>query len=385
MKTADIIAQEEACLVPTYRKMPLALVRGEGSYVWDADGRRFLDFYGGHCVTLLGHCPARVTQALKRQADTMLFYSNVVYNDTRSRAASRLARMSPPGLDRVFFCNSGTEAVETALKLARKATGRIRVLSMQGDFHGRTLGSLATTWNPAYREPYQPLLAGTQFVPFGDLDAARHAVDDSVAAVILEPIQSIAGMVEADPAYYRALRDLARDQGCMLIFDEVQTGVGRTGTFSVSEQYGMRPDIITLAKSLGSGVPVGAVLTTAEVAATVEYGDHGSTFGGGMMAMAALEATLATIEEESLMQRAAAIYDAIARELSPAAASVRGRGCLMGIEISEPAAGVLAALRERGVLAGSSQDPHVIRVLPPLTATSRDVEFFLTALGSILS
>ncbi len=385
MKTADIIAQEEACLIPTYRKMPLALVRGEGSYVWDADGRRFLDFYGGHCVTVLGHCPARVTQALKRQADTMLFYSNVVYSDMRARAASRLARMAPPGLDWIFFCNSGTEAVETALKLARKATGRMRVLSMEGDFHGRTLGSLATTWNPAYREPYRPLLGGTQFVPFGDLDAARHAVDDSVAAVVLEPIQSIAGMVEADPEYYRALRELTREQGCMLIFDEVQTGVGRTGTFSVSEQYGMRPDIITLAKSLGSGVPVGAVLTAADIAETVQYGDHGSTFGGGMMAMAALEATLATIEEESLMQRAAVIYDAIARELSPGSASVRGRGCLMGIELREPAAGVLAALRERSVLAGSSQDSHVIRVLPPLTATPRDVEFFLTALRSILA
>lgn len=384
MKTADIIAQEEACLIPTYRKMPLALVRGEGSYVWDADGRKYLDFYGGHCVTLLGHCPGRVTKALQNQADTLLFYSNVVYSDIRARAAARLAHMAPPGLDWIFFCNSGTEAVETALKLARKATGRTRVLSMEGDFHGRTLGSLAATWNPAYREPYQPLLGGVQFVQFGDLGAAERAVDSSVAAVILEPIQSIAGMVEAAPEYYRQLAELTRRHGSMLIFDEVQTGVGRTGTFSVSEQYGMRPDIITLAKSLGSGVPVGAVVATAEVAETVQYGDQGSTFGGGMMAMAAVEATLATIEEEQLMDRAARIYDSIASEAALRAISVRGRGCLMGLELKEPAAHVLAALRERGVLAGASRNPHVVRLMPPLVATDQDVDIFLSALGKVL-
>ena len=385
MKTADIIAQEEASLIPTYRKMPLALVRGEGSYVWDADGRKYLDFYGGHCVTLLGHCPLRVTRALQRQADTLLFYSNVVYSDIRARAASRLARMAPAGLDRVFFCNSGTEAVETALKLARKATGRMRVVSMEGDFHGRTLGSLATTWNPAYREIFQPLLAGVKFVPFGELDAAERAVDSSVAAVILEPIQSIAGMVEAPPAYYRALAELTRQSGCMLIFDEVQTGVGRTGTFSVSEQYGMRPDIIALAKSLGSGLPAGAVVTTARVADTVQYGDQGSTFGGGMMAMAAVEATLANIEEEQLMERAARIHDMIAREMAPRAASVRGRGCLMGLELEKPAADVLAGLRECGVLAGASANPHVVRLMPPLSATDRDVDVFLSAMRQVLA
>lgn len=385
MKTADIIAQEDACLLPTYRKMPLALVRGAGSYVWDADGRKYLDFYGGHCVTLLGHCPARVTKALQHQADTLLFYSNVVYSDIRARAAGRLSRMAPPGLDSIFFCNSGTEAVETALKLARKATGRMRIVSMEGDFHGRTLGSLATTWNPAYREMYQSLLSGVQFVPFGDPDAARRAVDSSVAAVILEPIQSIAGMVEAPPEYYRALAGLTRRHGCMLIFDEVQTGLGRTGTFSVSEQYGMRPDIITLAKSLGSGLPAGAVLTTARVAETVQYGDQGSTFGGGMMAMAAVEATLATIEEDRLMERAARIYDTIAREVSPRVASVRGRGCLMGLEFEQPAAEVLAGLRERGVLAGASANSRVARLMPPLSATDQDVDVFLSAISQVLA
>ena len=195
--TAEIIEREQACLLPTYKKMPLALVRGQGSYVWDADERRYLDFYGGHCVTLLGHCPPRVTAALQRQAETLIFYSNVVYNDVRARAASRLARLAPSELNRIFFCNSGTEAIETALKLARKSTGRTRIVAMEGDFHGRTLGSLATTWNPLYRRPYNSVLPATDFLPFGSLAAVEAALDSSVAAIILEPIQSIAGVVRS--------------------------------------------------------------------------------------------------------------------------------------------------------------------------------------------
>ncbi len=383
--TAEIIEREQACLLPTYKKMPLALVRGQGSYVWDADERRYLDFYGGHCVTLLGHCPPRVTAALQRQAETLIFYSNVVYNDVRARAASRLARLAPSELNRIFFCNSGTEAIETALKLARKSTGRTRIVAMEGDFHGRTLGSLATTWNPLYRRPYNSVLPKTDFLPFGSLAAVEAALDSSVAAIILEPIQSIAGVVEAPPEYYLGLRTLTSEHGALLIFDEVQTGMGRTGTFSICEHYGMQPDIITLAKSLGSGVPVGAVLASDAVSDMVAYGDHGSTFGGGMMAMAALEATLETMETEHLMDRAAQIFRSLAQALAPSAVSVRGRGCLVGVELEQPASAVLAKLRQSGVLAGASADPHVIRVMPPLTATDAEVEFFVDALAGAVA
>ena len=387
MTTADIIREEDAFLLPTYRKMPLALVRGDGSYVWDADGKRYLDFYGGHCVTLLGHCPPRVVEALHRQANHLLFYSNVAYSDVRARAAAALCSAAPKGLRHVFFCNSGTEAVETALKIARKATGRAGLLAMEGAFHGRTLGSLAATWKSAYRAPYASVLPETQFVPFGDLDAAEQALHSQhdTAAVILEPIQSIAGMVQAPASYFQGLRALCDVYGAQLIFDEVQTGVGRTGTFSISEAYGVTPDLIVLAKSLGSGVPVGAALVSDALSLTVHYGDQGSTFGGGMLAMAAVEATMQTIIEGNLMESANDIFNAIKASVGASVCSFRGRGCLIGLELDRACAPVLGALREEGVLAGGSGDPRVIRLMPPLTTSALDIEIFGAACTNALT
>ncbi len=381
MTTQEIIQQEDAFQIPTYKKMPLALVRGEGSYVWDADGKRYLDFYGGHCVTLLGHCPPRVVAAVQAQAAQLVFYSNVAYSPVRARAAALLAEVAPDGLGHVFFCNSGTEANETALKLARKTTGKTGVVAMKQGFHGRTLGSLAATWGDKYRGPYTAVLPETHFVPFGDLDAIEAVLttNDDVAAVILEPIQSMAGIVQAPDAYYQGLRALCDRHGVLLIFDEVQTGVGRTGTFSISEQVGMTPDLITLAKSLGSGLPVGAVLASDAIAAGVQLGDQGSTFGGGMLAMAALTASLETIFEDGLMDRAKIIHQQIHALTGPLVKSVRGRGCLIGLELDGPAQPVLAALREGGVLAGGSGDPNVIRLMPPLTASDDDVAAFVAA------
>ena len=382
MTTAQITQAEDAFLIHTYRKFPIALVRGEGSYVWDANGKRYLDLYGGHAVTLLGHCPPKVVAAIQRQAARLLFYSNVVYSDVRARAAALLADVAPEGLGNIFFCNSGTEAVETALKIARKATGRQRIIAMEGDFHGRTLGSLATTWNPAYRAPYQAVLPDTHFVPFGDLDAAGRALEahEGAAAVIVEPIQSISGMVQAPAAYYQGLRARCDQAGALLIFDEVQTGIGRTGTFSVAEQYDVVPDIITLAKSLGSGIPVGATLVSDALASGVQYGDQGSTFGGGMLAMAAVEATLQTILDENLMSRAAVIHRAVAAIAAPHVQAVRGRGCLIGLDFGRPCVPVLSALREKGVLAGGSGDPHVMRLMPPLITTDAALDAFAEAL-----
>lgn len=386
MTTQETIALEDAFQIPTYAKMPMALVRGEGRYVWDADGRRYLDFYGGHCVTLLGHCPPRVVDALRRQAAELLFYSNVSYSPVRARAAELLAGFAPEGLRHVFFCNSGTEANETALKLARKATGRTAVVATEGGFHGRTLGSLAATWEHTYRAPYAAVLPETPFVPFGDADAvaALLAERDDVAAVILEPIQSMAGVTVAPPSYFRALRAACDRHGVMLIFDEVQTGVGRTGTFSIAEQLGVRPDLITLAKSLGSGVPVGAVLVSDALAATVRSGDQGTTFGGGMLAMAAVTATLETLRDDDLMPRAPALFDRIRAGLAPHVRDVRGAGCLIGLELEEPAAPVLRRLREAGVLAGSAAPPNVIRLMPPVTTTDEEVDTFLAAFEQAL-
>lgn len=385
---ADPLALEDAVTLPTYAKPPVALVRGEGTTVWDTDGRAYLDFYGGHCVALLGHCPPRVADAIAEQARTLLFYSNAMYSPVRAEAAEALAALAPPGLGRVFWCNSGTEANETALKLARTHTGRRVIVAMEGGFHGRTLGSLAVTSGAGYRAPYADVLPATRWVPFGDADALRAALaPGDVAGVIVEPIQSMAGVREAEPAYYRALRDACDATGTVLIFDEVQTGVGRTGAFTYGDHVGVVSDLVTLAKSLGAGVPVGAVLVHETIAAGVTSGAQGTTFGGGMLAMAAVRATLAQLVADDLMARATALFDRLAggvRALDGVVA-VRGRGGLVGIDLDRPARPVVAALRERGVLAGGADAPATIRVMPPLTTTDAEVDAFVEALALVLA
>jgi acetylornithine/N-succinyldiaminopimelate aminotransferase len=384
----DPLALEDAWTLPTYAKPPVALVRGENATVWDADGRAYLDLYGGHCVALLGHCPPRVVEAVRQQASELLFYSNAMYSPVRAEAARKLAALAPEPLRRVFFCNSGTEANETALKLARAFTGRSGVVAMEGGFHGRTLGSLAATWGDSYHAPYRTALPATTFVPFGDADALDAALaGGDVAAVIVEPIQSMAGVVEAELGYYRALRDACDRHGTVLIFDEVQTGVGRTGRFSYGEHVGVTPDLITLAKSLGAGVPVGAVLVHEKIAATVKSGDQGTTFGGGMLAMAAVSATLDALAEDDLMARAETLFDAIRDAVAglDGVAEVRGRGGLIGIELDRPAKPVVAALRERGVLVGGSNEPHTLRLMPPLTTPLDAISTFADALRAALA
>lgn len=382
MQTNDAISLEDRFQIPTYTKIPIVLARGEGAYVWDTDGRQFLDLYGGHCVTLLGHCPPRVVDAVREQVGRLIFYSNAVYSPLRATAAQVLAEMAPDRLRHVFFCNSGSEANETALKLARKGLGKSHVIAMRNGFHGRTLGSLAVTSNERYRAPYVDVLSETTFVPFGDSAAVKavFAARSDVAAVILEPIQSMAGVREAPIEYYQALRSLCDLHGAALIFDEVQTGVGRTGTFSISEQLGATPDLITLAKSLGSGIPVGAVLVSDALAATVESGDQGTTFGGGMIAMAAVEATLHTIRDESLMDRAGVVFDHVAARVRSLVHSVRGRGCLIGLELDSAAAPVRAALLQRGIITGSADDANVIRLMPPLNIPLDALDDFATTL-----
>lgn len=384
----DPLVLEDAWTLPTYAKPPVALVRGEGVTVWDTEGRAYLDFYGGHCVALLGHCPPGVVRAIQQQAAELLFYSNAMYLPVRAEAAQKLTALAPDDLDRVFFCNSGTEANETALKLARAFTGRSGIVAMEGGFHGRTLGSLAATWGEKYHAPYRSVLPETQFVPFGDADAVERVVQGGdVAAVILEPIQSMAGIVEAEPAYYQTLRALCDRHGTVLIFDEVQTGVGRTGRFTYGEHVGVTPDLITLAKSLGSGVPVGAVLVHERIAATVQPGDHGSTFGGGPLAAAAVIATIDTLVEQGLMLRAEQLFDALHGQLMAVEGivAVRGRGGLIGVELDRAAKPIVAALRAEGVLVGTSNEPHTLRLLPPLTMPLDGVDTLASALATVLA
>jgi acetylornithine/succinyldiaminopimelate/putrescine aminotransferase len=375
---------EDRFQIPTYAHLPVAVATGSGARVTDSEGETWLDFYGGHAVALTGHCHPRVVEAVKAQADRLLFYSNAVYNDARARAVEALVDVAPEGITQVFLCNSGAEANEAALKTARMLTGRTGVVSMDKGFHGRTLGAVSVTGLSKYREYGGPLVPGTTIVPFGNESALREAVGEDTAAVIVEPVPSMGGVHVADVSWYRALRDVCDATGALLIFDEVQTGMGRTGRWWAGDHFDFRPDLHTLAKGIASGVPCGAVMFRTEFAERIGTGDHGTTFGGSPLACAALEATINIVKEEGLVERAAAaggrIRDGVAS--MDGVGSVRGLGLLLAIETDAPAKTVLERLREQRVLASSIPgDDTAIRVLPPLVITDDDVDEFLSALG----
>src|SRR5580765_8022614 len=294
----EVAALEERYQLATYKKMPVVAERGEGVWIYTSDGDRYLDLYGGHAVAGTGHCHRHVVEAIREQTEKLLFYSNLVYSETRARAARKLVSVAPDLLTKAFFCNSGTEANENAMRMARFATGRANIITFAGGFHGRTADAISATFLGKYREIGKPNVPGHLKAEFGDLDSVAALADDSVAAIMLEPIQSMAGVKMAQPLFYRALRELCDERGIILIYDEVQTGVGRTGGwfFAGSEAGdGVVPDIVSLAKALGSGVPVGACLVTEKIAAHIKENDLGTTFGGGMIAMAAANATLEAI------------------------------------------------------------------------------------------
>ena len=385
----EIAAREEVFQLATYKKFAFAPVRGRGSWVETSEGERFLDLYGGHAVCATGHCHPRVVKALGEQAGRMLFYSNVVYSDVRAAAAERLVGCAPDVITKAFFCNSGTEANENAMRMARMKTGRERVITFTGGFHGRTADAISATALGRYRELGRPNVPGHLFAEFGSIESVEALADEQVAAVMLEPIQSMAGVRQAAPEFYRALRELCDERGMLLIYDEVQTGVGRTGEwFFAGSEAGARvvPDVVTLAKALGSGVPVGACLTTERVAASIKENDLGTTFGGGMLAMAAVSATLEAIEADGMLANARAIESYLRGELMKISgvAGVRGRGLLLGVEFETEAAEVHKALLGRRIITGTSSDPRVLRLLPPLCLTREEAGTFVEELKAVL-
>ena len=385
----EIAAREEEFQLATYKKFPFAPVRGEGSWVETSEGERYLDLYGGHAVCATGHCHPRVVEAIREQAGRLLFYSNVVFSDVRAAAAERLVGYAPEPMMKAFFCNSGTEANENAMRMARMTTGREQVITFTGGFHGRTADSISATFLGRYREIGRPNVPGHLCAEFGSVESVAALSDETVAAVMLEPIQSMAGVTMAPPEFYQGLRRLCDERGMLLIFDEVQTGVGRTGSwfFAGSEAAGgVVPDVITLAKALGSGVPVGACLTNEAVASSIKENDLGTTFGGGMLAMAAVTATLEAIEADGMLANALAVEGHLRERLAGVAgvAGVRGRGLLLGVEFAEPvAAKVNKALLERRIITGTSSDPKVLRLLPPLCVTAEEAGMFVAALREI--
>ena len=372
--------------LPTYTRWPIELARGEGSTVWDTSGKSYLDLYGGHAVAATGHCHPEVVRAIREQAGKLLFYSNVVALPLRARAAEAIAAQAPAPLSKVFFVNSGTEANENAMRLARRATGRTEILSFGGGFHGRTADAISAAGLAKYRELGAPNVPGHRIVPFGDLAAAEVALDETVAAVLIEPIQSLAGVITAKASYFQALRRLCDERGAKLIYDEVQTGFGRTGTFFFAGRHGVVPDLVCLAKGIGSGFPMGAVLVSDEVAAPVKPEDYGTTFGGGPLACAAAEATVRVIEEEGLLANVRAGSQRLREGLSRLAAvrEVRGEGFLLGVALDRPGKPVRGALLERGFLVGGSDLPDVLRLLPPLVLTAEEIDRFLEAMRKVV-
>jgi acetylornithine/N-succinyldiaminopimelate aminotransferase len=385
----EIAAREQEFQLATYKKFPFAPVSGEGAWVETSEGERFLDLYGGHAVCATGHCHPRVVEALREQAGRLLFYSNVVYSDVRAAAAEALVKCAPDSITKAFFCNSGTEANENAMRMARMKTGREGVITFTGSFHGRTADAISATFLGRYREIGKPNVPGHLCAEFGSIESVAALADETVAAVMLEPIQSMAGVTQAPPEFYRELRRLCDERGMLLIFDEVQTGIGRTGSwfFAGSEAAGgVVPDVITLAKALGSGVPVGACLTTEAVSSVIKENDLGTTFGGGMLAMAAVLATLEAIEADGMLANVRAVESFLRDSLAGVAgvAGVRGLGMLLGVEFDDAvAAKVNKALLERRIITGTSSDPKVLRLLPPLCLTVDEAGLFVEALKAL--
>lgn len=366
----------------------LVLARGSGSLLYDVDGNEYIDMLAGIAVASLGHAHPRLVAALAEQAAALISCPQYIVNEPRVLLSEKLFGFLEAPLARVFYCNSGAEANEAALKWARAATGRSRFVSLRRGFSGRTLGVLPLTWEPNYREPFGPYPFEVEFVDADDVSALERAVDERTAAVLLEPIQGESGVRPLSSDFLRAARRACDASGALLILDEIQSGVGRTGTFLASEPAAVSPDIVTLAKGLGGGVPIGAVAMTEAVARSMPKGGHGTTFGGNALAAAAALAVLQEIEEAGLMERAARVGDSVMRALreldSPVIAEVRGRGLLIGIELTVDASEAISGLRRAGVLV-TSGGSKVIRFLPPLNIEEDLALEAVARLGRVLA
>ena len=387
MLNASLVpAFPRSALLPVYGQFPVRPVRGRGSWLIDENGDEWLDAYGGHAVAATGHSHPDVVRAVSRQAAELLFYSTAVPHPLREELADKLVDLCPAPLTRVFLCNSGAEANENALHLARRHTGRQTVVSVRGGWHGRTAATLACTDGARYEETARrsgiPL---SRRVPFNDVAALERAVDLTVAAVIVEPVQGFAGARDCAPEFLRAARRVCQDQGAALIFDEVQCGVGRCGAFSAAESYGVTPDVLTFAKGLAAGLPIGAVLATEEITSDLSLGDLGSTFGGGPVPCAAALANIEVIEREHLIQNALDVGQYLTEgALQLGVRNVSGRGLLLGLHLGRPAADVQQALFQCRILTGTSTDPGVLRLLPPLSFSHQEADLLLAGLTEVL-
>jgi acetylornithine/N-succinyldiaminopimelate aminotransferase len=394
MLTEELMQGAQKYLMDTYARYPLALARGQGTRVYDVEGREYLDFLAGVAVNVLGHCHSKVTQALQQQALRLVHTSNLFFTEPQIKLARTLVDHS--FADKVFFCNSGAEANEAAIKLARRwahakdGAGRFEIVSMLNSFHGRTLATLTATGQEKVQKGFEPLPEGFRHVPFNDGDALASAVSAKTAAVLVEPVQGEGGVRVATPAFLKACRDVTRERGALLIFDEVQTGIGRTGRLFAYEHFGVAPDIMTLAKGLGCGMPIGACLATDQVATVFTPGSHGSTLGGNPLACAAASAVLEVIlEDTDILGHCTQMGEYFMKGLKdlqgrcPAITDIQGLGLMIGVEVTMDARELVHDLRKRGILINATSERR-LRFVPPLIVTHAEIDRVVTTLGDVI-
>lgn len=387
------IEQTEAYVVHTYNKAPVVLDHGEGAYVYDTDGKQYLDFAAGIAVSALGYGHKELNDALKAQIDKMCHTSNLYYNETCGKAAAALADAA--GMEKVFFCNSGTEAIEGCLKAARKYayaknSGRFEFIAMKDSFHGRSMGALSVTGRSQYRTPFEPLVPGVSFAEFNNLESVRALITDKTCAVILEPLQGEGGINTATPEFLTGLRELCDEQDILLIFDEIQCGMGRTGSMFLWQQFDVKPDIMAMAKAIGSGLPVGAFAMTAKVAAdSLVPGDHGTTYGGNPLVCAAVSKTLEIYKKENLTAHAKTVGEYLTAGLDAIAAEYdcvlerRGLGLIQGLAVTKTPGDIIHKAMTEGLLIISAGS-NVLRMVPPLIITKEQVDEMLKKLKKAL-
>ena len=389
MLSASIPEVEDRYLARTYQRYPVVVVRGYGATLWDAEGKAYIDCMGGYGVALVGHCHPHVVAAVKRQLEKLITCHCSLYNDARAYFLEKFSRVLPWRHGRVFLCNSGAEAVECALKLARRYTGRPGVVAMMRGYHGKTMGALSATWSEKYRKPFQPLLPHFSFVPYGKVDAVKEALTDEVGAVIVEPIQGESGVIIPPDEYLKELRELCDSRDVLLICDEIQCGLGRTGRFWASEHWGVVPDIICAAKGLAGGIPMGVAAARADIMEALKLGEHTSTFGGNPLACSAASAVIDVLLGERLPERARKLGEKFlellreAVEGLPSVREVRGLGLMLAIELRRHVRGPLMKCLKDGVIALYS-GMNVIRLLPPLVIEEEQVEKAAQVIGSAL-
>ncbi|HLH76803.1 MAG TPA: acetylornithine transaminase [Candidatus Binataceae bacterium] len=393
MTNAEIVDLTHQHLVNVYGCLPVALARGEGTYLYDVEGKRYLDFFCGLAVTSLGHCHPAVVDAIKRQAETLIHVSNVFHTEPMARLAAKLSESFHQA--KVFFCNSGAEANEAAIKLARRwgsaqSEGRFEIIAMHNSFHGRTLATLSVTGQEKYHQGFLPLLPGVKLVPFDDVSAVESALSGRTVAIMVEPIQGEGGVVVPHPNYLAALRALCDRHRLLLIFDEVQVGVGRTGRLYAHQHAGVRPDIMTLAKALGGGLPIGAMLARPEVAECLSPGSHGTTFGGNPVACAAALAVMETIEREGLLENGRTLGNYLMEGLraldraGDTIREVRGQGMIIGAALARDPRPVVEDCLRQGLILNATAG-NVMRLLPPLNLTRAQADAGLEMIGRALA